>query len=297
MGFKDELISFPHAKIKFDEQMKKHTALGVGGEAKFFAEVSSLYGLNTISQLANEYKVPYKVIGFGTNLLVSDNGYNGLIIDLSKINDVFFKRDTVRAMAGASVEKLIKFTLLNRLSGVESLAGIPATVGGAVVMNAGAFGRSVSDCIQTVETLKDGKLKIYNKDECKFGYRTSRFFGKKEIVVSASFKFEKKDKESLVNSVKTYTEIRKNIQPVGRSCGSVFKNPEGNSAGLLIDRANLKGLSVGGAKISTKHGNFILTNNRATAMDVYNLIKTVKMKIKDEFNVDLIEEVEFVGEF
>lgn len=297
MGFKDELISFPHAKIKFGEQMKKHTALGVGGEAKFFAEVSSLYGLNTISQLATEFKVPFKVIGFGTNLLVSDKGYNGLIIDVSKINDVFFKRDTVRAMAGASVEKLIKFTLLNRLSGVESLAGIPATVGGAVVMNAGAFGRNISDCIYTVETLKDGKLKIYSKDECKFGYRTSRFFGKKEIVVSASFKFEKKDKESLANSVKTYTEIRKSIQPAGRSCGSVFKNPEGNSAGLLIDRANLKGLSVGGAKVSTKHGNFILTNNRATAMDVYNLIKTVKMKIKDEFDVDLVEEVEFVGEF
>lgn len=297
MGFKDELFSFPHAKIKYDEQMKKHTALGVGGKAKYFAEVSSLYALNSISQLAIKYKVPYKVIGFGTNLLVSDNGYKGLIIDLSKINDVFFKRDTVRAMAGASVEKLIRFTLEHRLSGVESLSGIPATVGGAVVMNAGAFGHNISDCIETVETLKDGKLKIYDKDECKFGYRTSRFFGKKEIVVSASFKFKKRDKESLFSSVKSFGELRRSIQPVGRSCGSVFKNPVNKSAGALIDKANLKGLSVGGAKISEKHGNFIIANQRATAMDVYNLIKTVKMKIKDEFNVDLVEEVEFVGEF
>ncbi len=297
MGFKDELSTFPHAIIKFKEPMKKHTGLGVGGEAEYYAEVSSLYGLNTLSLLANEHKVPYKVVGFGTNLLVSDSGYKGLIINMSKINDVFFKRNTVRAMAGASLEKLIKFTVSHRLSGVECLSGIPATVGGAVVMNAGAFGHNVSDCIETVETLKDGKLKIYSKEDCKFGYRTSRFLGKKEIVVSASFSFVEKDKESLITSVRTYEEIRRSIQPAGRSCGSVFKNPKDVSAGLLVEKLGLKGLIIGGAKISEKHGNFIITTPKATAMDVYNLIMTAKMKIKDEFHIDIKEEVEFVGEF
>lgn len=297
MGFKDELSSFPHAIVKFNEPMKKHTGLGVGGEAEYYAEVKSLYGLNTLSLLASEYKVPFKVVGFGTNLLVSDNGYKGLVINMSKINDVFFKRDTVRAMAGASLEKLIKFTVDHKLSGVECLSGIPATVGGAVVMNAGAFGHNISDYIETVETLKDGKLKIYNKEDCKFEYRTSRFFGKKEIVVSASFNFIEKDRESLISSVRTYEDIRKSIQPTGRSCGSVFKNPKQTSAGMLIEKSGLKGLIIGGAKISEKHGNFIITTPRATAMDVYNLIITAKMKIKDEFQIELKEEVEFVGEF
>lgn len=297
MGFKEELIAFTHAKIKFDEPMDKHTTLRVGGRAKYYAQVDSLYALNLLSSLCKNYKINYKVLGNGTNVLVSDSGFDGLIVNLTPLSDVFFKRDEVRAMAGASLEKLIKFCFDNRLSGVEALSGIPATVGGAVVMNAGAFGHNISDCITTVETLYNGKINIYDKNECKFCYRGSRFLGKKEIVVSASFKLMDSERDIIAAGIKTYSELRKTIHPFGRSCGSVFKNPAPSSAGALIDRAKLKGYSVGGATISEKHGNFILTSRGATATDVYLLIKLIKEKIQSVFGVELIEEVEYVGEF
>ncbi len=297
MGFREELSVFPHAKISFDEPMKKHTSLGVGGGCDYYAEVSSLYGLNCLCQIAKDFSVPYKIIGNGTNLLVSDKGCRGLIINVSKINDVFFKIDLVRAMAGASLEKLIKFAVEHSLSGIEALSGIPATVGGAIVMNAGAFGHNISDCIETVETLKDGKIKVYDKEDCHFGYRKSRFYKKGEVVISATFKFKERDKSAIIGETESFVGIRKSTQPFGRSCGSVFKNPKGVSVGRLIECTNLKGLSIGGAKISEKHGNFIVTNGRATAMDVFNLITTIKAKIKDEFGIDLVEEVELVGEF
>ena len=283
MGFKEELLEFSHAKIRFDEPMSKHTALGVGGEAKYFAEVDSLYGLNILINLAKRNKVKCKVIGNGTNILVADVGYDGLIISLKKLGDVFFKRDQVRAMAGASLDKLIKFALDNRLSGLEALSGIPATVGGAIVMNAGAFGHNISDYITTVETLYQGKIKIYDKDDCKFAYRKSRFLNKNEIIVSACFDLKERDRESICNSIKSFLEVRKSIQPSGKSCGSVFKNPKPHTAGALIDRAGLKGYSIGGATVSSQPGNFIITNTKTTAYDVYALIKYVKGKIKDDF--------------
>ena len=297
MGFKDELTEFTHAKIRFEEPMKKHTALGVGGKAKYFAEVDSLYGLNLLTALAQRYRVKYKIIGNGTNVLVSDKGYDGVIVCLKKLSDVFFKRDEVRARAGANLDKLIKFAVDHRLTGLEALSGIPATVGGAVVMNAGAFGHNISDRITTVETLHNGKIKIYDKDDCKFGYRKSRFLGKKETVVSASFKLDHSDREEINARIKNYREQRKNVQPSGKSCGSVFKNPPKLSAGALVDKAGLKGYSVGGAKISERHGNFILTCSRATATDVYALINYIKEEINKIFGVRLTEEVEYVGEF
>ncbi|MBQ7236321.1 MAG: UDP-N-acetylmuramate dehydrogenase [Clostridia bacterium] len=297
MGFKDELLEFTHAKIRFNEPMKRHTALGVGGKAKYFAEVDSLYGLNLLTTLAQKHRVKYKVIGNGTNILVSDNGYEGIIICLKKLSDVFFKRDEVRAMAGANLDKLIKFTLDHRLTGLEALSGIPATVGGAVVMNAGAFGHNISDRITTVETLCGGKIKIYDKEDCKFSYRKSRFLGKKETVVSASFKLDGCERDAVMNNIKKYRERRKNVQPTGKSCGSVFKNPTKYSAGALIDKAGLKGYALGGAKVSDRHGNFILTDSRATASDVYALIQYIKEEIFNIFGVRLLEEVEYIGEF
>lgn len=247
--------------------------------------------------LAKQYRVKYKVIGNGTNLLVSDLGFDGLIIDIKRLNDVFFKRENVKAMAGASLEKLIRFNLENKLGGLESLSGIPATIGGAVVMNAGAFGHNISDHLLSVETLYNGKIKVYDKNECKFSYRKSRFLGKKEIVISATFNFEKVDRELILAGIKSYTEIRKSIQPQGRSCGSVFINPKPLSAGALIEKAGLKGYAIGGARVSEKHANFILTSQKARANDVYLLIQYIKQKVKDAFGVELVEEVECVGEF
>ena len=297
MCFKNALREYTNAKITLDEPMKKHTGYGVGGCARYYAEIDTLYSLNLLINLAKQYRVKYKVIGNGTNLLVSDLGFDGLIIDIKRLNDVFFKRENVKAMAGASLEKLIRFNLENKLGGLESLSGIPATVGGAIVMNAGAFGHNISDHLLSVETLYNGKIKVYDKEECKFAYRKSRFLGKKEIVISATFNFEKVYRELILAGIKSYTEIRKSIQPQGRSCGSVFINPKPLSAGALIEKAGLKGYAIGGARVSEKHANFILTSQKARANDVYLLIQYIKQKVKDAFGVELVEEVECVGEF
>jgi len=297
MDFQTALKDFTNAKIIFDEPMKKHTGYGVGGCAKYYAEVDSLFGLNSLLSLVKQYKIKHKIIGNGTNLLFSDLGYDGIVIDLKGLNDVFFKRDQVRAMAGAKLDKLIRFAFDHRLTGLEALSGIPATVGGAIVMNAGAFGHNISERLVTVETLCDGKIRVFDKNECKFGYRKSRFGGEKHVVVSASFNLAEAEREIIGASMKTYLEIRKKMHPTGKSCGSVFKNPKDCTAGALIEKAGLKGKKVGGAIVSERHGNFIVADSRARAKDVYQLIEIIKRKIKDEFDVDLVEEIELVGEF
>lgn len=297
MGIIDELKEITHVDARYDEQMKKHTGYGVGGKAKIFVRVDSLYTLNLVLTLIKKHKEKFRVIGNGSNILFSDNDYDGVIISLLPLNEVFFKRDKVKAMAGAKLEKLINFTYENNLTGLEALSGIPATIGGAVCMNAGAFGKNISDHIETVETLVDGKIKVYDKNECDFSYRRSRFLHKNQAIVSATFSFMEGDKLEIKERIKTYLDLRKNLLPTGKSCGSVFKNPKNVSAGRLIDLALLKGYSIGGAKISEKHGNFIITESGAKAQDVYALIKDVKSKIKDKYNIELNEEIEYIGEF
>ncbi len=295
--FKNALLETTNAKITFDEPMRKHTGYGVGGCARYYAQIDSLYSLNNLINLAKQHKVKYKVVGNGTNILVSDLGYDGLIIDTKRLCDVFFKREHIKAMAGAKLDKLLQFAIDNKLSGLEAFAGIPATVGGAIVMNAGAFGHNISEIIVTVETLCDGKIKVYDKRDCKFGYRTSRFLKGKEVVVSATFEVKSGDREKIYDSIKSYKDLRRLVQPAGKSCGSVFKNPKPFSAGALIEKAGLKGYSIGGAIVSEKHANFIITSSKARARDVYQLITIIKQKVKDAFGVDLVEEVECVGEF
>jgi len=297
MGFKETLDEFTYVKAVADVPMKNYTALGVGGKAKYFAETDSLHALNLLVSLAKTHRVKYKVIGGGTNLLFSDKGFDGLIINTRQLNDVFTTLDGVKAMAGAGLNKLVKFCQSNGFTGLEALSGIPATVGGAVVMNAGAFGRNVSNRLIKVETLSNGKIKKYSKEECRFTYRGSRFYKSRETVVSATFALSECDKKIISTAIKTYTELRKQMQPTGKSCGSVFRNPKGISAGALIERSGLKGYAVGGARVFEKHANFITVSAGAKASDVYALILHIKDKVKSTFDVELVEEVEYVGEF
>ena len=297
MGFKEELSVFPHAKIKYNEPMKKHTSFGVGGKADYYVEVDSIYTLNEILSLCKKYRVRYKIIGNGTNLLFSEKGYKGLIINTKKLNSIYFENTLVRAMSGANLNELIKNSAQKNLSGLEWLYGIPASIGGAIVMNAGAFGHNIAERVIAVESLVDGKIKKYSKEECKFGYRTSRFLGKKEVIISATFDLTQGNSERIVESITAYKELRNSVQPSGRSCGSVFKNPLGDRAGRLIESAGLKGSQIGGATISQKHANFIIAKGKTTANDIYELIDYVKRKVKSQFGVQLEEEVECVGEF
>ena len=297
MGLKEELASVYDLEYVCDKPMKKCTSLGVGGNAKFFVVPKSIYSLNAAVKIANKYKIRRKVIGDGTNLLVSDGGYNGMIISTAGLKDVFLRNNGIFAACGAPLFKVAEVARDNGLSGLEPLSGIPATVGGAVFQNAGAFGVSVSDLVTEVRSISRGKLKTRRKQDCGFSYRKSRFSGGGEIIVSATFELTKKEKSEIAALSEKYLARRRETQPQGKSCGSVFLNSQGVSAGKVIEEAGLKGFAVGGASVSVKHANFITTNSVATAKDVYELILHIKNTVKDKFGIMLKEEVEFVGEF
>lgn len=297
MGFENRLKDIYDLDCVFDQPMKKKTSLGVGGNAKYFASPKSLYALNSVVETARECKVKYKVIGYGTNILVSDGGFDGLIVSTVNLSDVFFSKNSVLAMCGAPLKKVVEFATENSLTGLEPLVGIPATIGGAIYQNAGAFGATVSDCVTEIQSVKRGKIIKRYKEDCRFRYRKSIFCGKKETIVSATFSLKKGVPSEISERCARYIEKRKNLQPTGKSCGSVFLNGSGVPSGKLIEEAGLKGFSIGGATVSTKHANFITVNSSATAKDVYELIRYIKKKIKDEFSVELKEEAEFVGEF
>ncbi len=298
MNFSKKFQNLFSPLIKMDYPLSSLTTLGVGGNAKYLLLADSLYTVKTAIELAKECAVPYKIIGNGSNLLVSDSGYDGLIISAKDIKDIFLLQGGfVKAMSGASLNSLINFCVDKGLTGIESLSGIPATVGGIVAMNGSAFNTQISSYIKEVECISNGKLKKYYNHECKFQYRNSIFLQKKEFISSVIFQFEKGDKRLSKSSVSNYLAIRNKIQPQGRSCGSVFKNTKTYSAGYLIEKAGLKGIKIGGAKVSEKHANFIINFNKATATDVYLLINKIKQSVYQKYKIRLKEEVEYVGEF
>lgn len=299
MGFKERLYSLFGVTIKENEPMKYHTGYALGGNADYFVTCYSVKSLRDLIELCLDYKIDYKIIGNGTNLIFSDKGFHGVVISLKGLNTISHKDGKVFAMCGVTLCDLVFFSAEYGLYGGESLIGIPATVGGAIVMNAGAFNKSIGDFIQGVQTIKDGRLCYYDKEDCMFSYRKSAFFGKNEPIISATFLFEKgglKDQEHKL-ALNRCKDKRRNDQPSGRSCGCVFKNPVGDYAGRLIDSANLKGFSLGKAKVSTKHANFIMAEKGTTAQEIFLLVNTIKEKIFNEFGIHLEEEIEFVGEF
>ena len=297
MGFIDEINQRTNLQILVNQSMKQHTAYGVGGKAKFFSEAKTVHELNVASLLCEKYKIPCKIIGKGTNILFSDKGYDGLILSTKGIDEIFIKNNIIRATCGVSLKSLIDFSADKGLSGLEMLIGIPASIGGAIYMNAGAFNHEISDCVTEVESISKGKLVKRYKESCGFKYRKSIFNGNNEIIVSATFNLNEGKKESIREKIQSVISFRKTFQPIGRSLGCVFKNPEGFSAGQLIDGLNLKGYKIGGASISVKHGNFIVTDSTATATDVIELIEYIKLKVKKEYNIKLQEEIEIIGEF
>ncbi len=297
MDFENSLKILNIAFVK-DEPMSKHTGYGVGGNAKYYIRAKSLIDIKRAIECASEYSIKVKVFGLGTNILVSDKGYDGVIISTEQIKGVEYANNQFRVMCGTSLREFIKTAVEKNHCGLEGLIGIPASVGGAIVMNAGAFCHSVSDFCVCVQALINGKLVYIDKNECKFGYRKSRFLHSDETVLSAIFSLpECEDKERVLQYIKDYTIRRKSFQPNGKSCGSVFKNPEGDFAGRIIDSLGLKGYKIGGAEISPTHANFIITHEGAFAKDVKELIDYVKLKVSKAYNINLTEEIETLGEF
>lgn len=233
---------------------------------------------------------PYFILGGGNNVLVSDKGFRGAVIHTKNLNKREIKGNLYIAECGVKMQTVIEDMSLNSLGGLEFAVGIPSTVGGAVCMNAGCYGKSVGDAVCYVIT-ENG---IVSKDGCDFSYRSSKFLTEKETAVKVCFSLKPSEPDVIEEKLSAYKSFRKN--PKGKSCGSVFRN-DGFYAGKIIDECGLKGLSIGGAKVSQEHANFIIASGRACSQDIYKVIEKVKEKVYEKRGISLVEEIVYLGEF
>lgn len=286
-------------RVSFGEPLKLHTTWRIGGPADFFVEPRGTEELVRALAFAREESLPVTVIGGGSNLLVKDGGIRGLVIKIGGgFSRLEISGERVVAEAGVRLARLTGAALEAGVGGFEFLTGIPGTVGGAVVMNAGAFGRAAGDLCESVRLLdEDGRLKTLSRRELFFGYRTSSLQGKNAVVVEAAFRGALREPAAIRADMEAVQKRRWATQPSGYpSAGSVFKNPPGTSAGFLIEQAGAKGLRCGGAAVSPVHANFIVNLGGATARDVLDLISKVKTVVKQRFAVELELEVQVLGE-
>ena len=298
MDFLQSLTNCTQDKVFLGFSLKSSCGYGVGGTASYYVEPTTVLSLRTIIDLCNEHAVKYKIIGNGTNLLISDKGFNGTIICTKQLKGIKEHNGKIVCASGENLSSLINYCFDKRFRGLEQLCGIPASIGGAVYMNASAYETTISDFIESVDLIKDGKLLKLDKCDLDFGYRKSVLQKLKLPIITVTFNLPKQNTSyESKELIKFYTSQRKITQPKGKSCGSVFKNTTQFKAGFLIDQAGLKGTTVGRAMVSDKHANFIITGDGATANDVYSLIKIIKDTVKEKFNVELKEEIEYVGEF
>lgn len=295
-----DLLSLFPGRVKAAEPLKKHTSWRIGGPAEFFLEPAGRRELQMVVSFARERGIPLTVIGNGSNLLVSDRGVRGIVVKISRnLGHVTVEGPELRAGAGASLARVVATALKSGLSGLANLTGIPGTVGGAIVMNAGAYGSSVGDQVREVLLLGlDGSFKLRAREDMDFGYRSSILQREPAIVVEVTLVLKQGQPEDIRRDMKEYLTGRKNSQPMNiPSAGSVFKNPPGDFAGRLIELAGLKGLRVGGAQVSPKHANFIVNLGGATAQDVAELISRVRDAVQNNFGQKLELEVKFLGEW
>lgn len=282
----------------FNEEMKKHTTFKIGGTADCLVNVSSLQEIVAVVSLCREHGVPFMVIGNGSNLLVSDSGIRGVVIKTENMNSCHVQGENIYADCGIMLSKLATTAMLKSLSGLEFAAGIPGTLGGGIYMNAGAYGGSLADVIENVTYMDEsGDIKTAQKDELAMEYRKSMFTDKNYIILSCVLKLKAANSDEIKERMREYSKQRMEKQPLTQpSAGSTFKRPEGNFAGKLIEDAGLKGFSIGGAQVSTKHGGFVINTGCATAKDVLDIIDHIQKKVDDDFGVKLEPEVRIVGE-
>ena len=280
-----------------NESLKKHTTYGIGGPADLMIFPKSKQDLIKVIEIINENKIQLTILGSGSNVLVSDNGIRGAVISLkNSLKQIEVDENILYAECGTMLGKIVKHAVKNNLIGLENLNGVPGTLGGALIMNAGAWGGEISENLIHVEVInsKSGIQKIQKKD-LNFSYRQSSF-NKDDILLSAKFNLKKADKDIIKENFIEAQSGRKKSQPLNkRSAGSLFKNPKNNSAGKLLDEAGLKGFSIGDAKISEKHANFFINDGDATSKDMLMLIKKAHKEVKDKFNINLSLEVKLMG--
>ena len=285
------------SKLRFDEPLGKHTYFGIGGAAAVYVEVGTIGELAAIAQLKKRWRVPVAIVGRGSNLLVSNAGYRGIVIRLvGEFDRLEFEGNRVRAGSGVSLPRLSKTAARHGLGGVEFALGIPGSVGGALIMNAGAWGSSFGDLVKHVQVMTDDAEQInLSHDDAKFGYRHSgldAYF----CAISAMLHLPPGDAEKITDLMQDLYNKKISSQPFAEeNAGCMFKNPPGHSAGKLIDECGLKGTRIGGAEVSSIHGNFILNINNATAQDVLDLVHHTQTYVKRKTGVNLEMEVKRLG--
>ena len=283
--------------IKVNEPMSKHTSFKVGGNADYFVKAQTVEQVINVRKYAEENNIPLYVIGNGSNILVTDRGIRGIVlkIDLQKIE---INEEEVTVGAGVKVMALAQKLLGEELTGFEELSGIPGTIGGAIRMNAGAYGKEIKDiCIQTTCLDENNNIKILKNNEQDFSYRHSIFEDKKYIILETKLKLEKGKKEEIKGKMEELSAERKEKQPWEYpSAGSTFKRKEGVITAKLIDECGLKGYSIGGAEVSKKHAGFVINKGNATAKDILDLIEYIKKNVYEKFNIEIEEEIEIIGE-
>ncbi len=286
--------------ILVNEPMSKHTSFKIGGNADFLVQPNSKIEISKLISCCKENNLPYIVIGNGSNLLVSDNGIKGIVIKVGKqfSNITLYDEETIFAESGATLAGVAAFALKNKLSGFEFASGIPGTVGGALIMNAGAYGGEIKDIAIAGEVIDaDGQFMRIDGDDQNFGYRTSAYDKNGSIVVGAWFKLQKCDDTSMISDkMKELNQRRKDKQPLEfGSAGSTFKRPEGHFAGKLIEDCGLKGYTIGGAQVSEKHAGFVINIGNATCKDVIDLMKYVRDRVYADSGIMLEPEVKIIG--
>lgn len=298
-GATDRLKAALHGEIRTDEPMSRHTTYRIGGPADLFVVVDTVSDLGRAADILAEEEVPYAVVGKGSNLLVADSGYRGAILVLGRE----FKRHEVegehlKAGGGVILATLVQEAFRKGLAGMAFAVGIPGTFGGALAMNAGARGEWIGSLVESVTLFVPGKgLERVRAAEVSWGYRSSGL-ARRGIVVEGVLRASIGDPEAIRREMERNFRERKVSQPLSQpSAGSVFKNPDGDSAGRLIEAAGLKGLRIGGARISRQHANFIVNEGTASAADVVGLIRKAQMTVRDQHGVELRPEIRFLGRF
>lgn len=294
----NKIQSIAPDRVLINEPMSKHTTFGIGGPAACFIYAEREH-LKHLLKIAHDHTIPIFFMGSGSNLLVSDKGFDGIVVSFAKSLKklVFRKANCFSCESGVMLGHLVKEVGKRGIRGMEGLIGVPGTVGGALVMNAGAFGKEISNLFQSATVLTmQGDEKIYLKNDINFSYRYSTF-PKNEILIEAEFKGEKGNHSEITVEKSEVSEKRKSSQPLKfRSAGSIFKNPSDvMAAGYLIDKTSLKGTKSGDAEISEKHANFIINRGTAKASDVVKLIKKAKSQVKKQFNIELQLEIKLLG--
>ena len=288
--------------ILIDEPMSKHTTFKIGGNADIFIKITQIEDLKKVLQFAKENDIQVTVIGNGSNLLVKDNGVRGIVIQIAfnNIDIVENNEDEVliSVQSGVKLIELAYYFLKNNIEGFEFASGIPGTIGGAVKMNAGAYGTEFKDVIKTITFIDENmNIKKINCDEAKFDYRSSRFMNSSDIILEAELKLKKGKKEEIESKMQEYKAKRIETQPLDfPNAGSTFKRGSDFITAKLIDDLGLKGYRIGGAEVSLKHAGFIVNKGNATAKDVLDLVDFIKKKIFEEYGKNIELEVQVIGE-